>query len=79
MKRSSCVSCHLLQFYAYFLMQEIDAADMQALDAFLPPSSSAKKTLADLIFEKFDSGEIEAGGKVKVAVEDEGKARSWCV
>ena len=38
---------------------------MQTLDALLPPSSGERKTLADLIFAKLDSGETEEGGVVR--------------
>ncbi|KAI5894371.1 Bystin-domain-containing protein [Schizophyllum commune H4-8] len=44
---------------------EIDEGDMQTLDALLPPSSGERKTLADLIFAKLDSGETEEGGVVR--------------
>ncbi|KAG9017331.1 snoRNA-binding rRNA-processing protein [Tulasnella sp. JGI-2019a] len=50
----------------------IDADDMRALDSLLPPDTGARKTLADMIFEKFESGDIEAGKTVKVVEEDDG-------
>ncbi len=34
--------------------QEIDAGDMETLDALLPANSGERKTLADLIFAKLD-------------------------
>lgn len=40
------------------LLQEIDAGDMEALDTFLPANAGERKTLADLIFAKLDSGEV---------------------
>ncbi|KAI0260531.1 Bystin-domain-containing protein [Gloeopeniophorella convolvens] len=36
---------------------EIDAGDIQALDALHPPGAGARKTLADLIFAKLDAGQ----------------------
>ncbi|KAG8936637.1 snoRNA-binding rRNA-processing protein [Tulasnella sp. 418] len=45
---------------------QIDEGDLTALDAFLPPNAGQRKTLADLIFEKFESGEVEEGKSVKL-------------
>lgn len=39
------------------ICQEIDADDLDTLDALLPKNSGERKTLADLIFAKLDSGE----------------------
>ncbi|KAJ8523518.1 hypothetical protein ONZ45_g95 [Pleurotus djamor] len=36
---------------------EIDEGDMQTLDALLPPSSTERRTLADIIFAKLENGE----------------------
>ncbi|KAG8891321.1 snoRNA-binding rRNA-processing protein, partial [Tulasnella sp. 403] len=51
---------------------EIDAGDMQTLDTYLPSGAGERKTLADLIFSKFESGDLEAGKKVKVVDEEDG-------
>lgn len=45
---------------------------MRALDSLLPPDTGARKTLADMIFEQFESGDIEPGKKVKVVAKDDG-------
>ncbi|KAG8845685.1 snoRNA-binding rRNA-processing protein [Tulasnella sp. 330] len=51
---------------------QIDAEDMRALDSLLPPDTGARKTLADMIFEQFESGDIEPGKKIKVVAKDDG-------
>ncbi|KAG8956644.1 snoRNA-binding rRNA-processing protein [Tulasnella sp. 424] len=51
---------------------QIDEQDMQTLDKFLPSNVGERKTLADLIFSQFESGDIEAGKRIKVAAEDNG-------
>lgn len=40
-----------------FILQEIDEEDLQTLDNLLPPDGGERKTLADLIFAKLESGE----------------------
>lgn len=45
---------------------------MRALDSLLPPDTGARKTLADMIFEQFESGDIEPGRKIKVVAKDDG-------
>lgn len=45
---------------------------MKALDSFLPTDPSARKTLADMIFEKFESGDIEPGKTIKIVEKDDG-------
>ena len=38
---------------------------MEALDAFLPANAGERKTLADLIFAKLDSGEVTSTAAIK--------------
>lgn len=47
------------------MRQEIDAGDMETLDAFLPANAGERKTLADLIFAKLDSGEVVSTAAIK--------------
>ncbi|KJA24624.1 hypothetical protein HYPSUDRAFT_38694 [Hypholoma sublateritium FD-334 SS-4] len=49
---------------------EIDAGDMEALDAFLPANAGERKTLADLIFAKLDSGEVTSTAAIKKVHQD---------
>jgi hypothetical protein len=37
--------------------QQIDSGDMQTLDTLLPANVGERRTLADIIFAKLDSGE----------------------
>lgn len=46
---------------------------MKAMESFLPSDTGARKTLADMIFEKFESGDIEPGKTVKVVDKEEGQ------
>jgi essential nuclear protein 1 len=45
--------------------QEIDAEDMETLDALLPHNAGERKTLADLIFAKLDSGEVSSAAVIQ--------------
>lgn len=38
---------------------------MEALDTFLPANAGERKTLADLIFAKLDSGEVTSTAAIK--------------
>ncbi|KAF8204826.1 cell adhesion protein byn-1 [Pholiota molesta] len=49
---------------------EIDAGDMETLDAFLPANAGERKTLADLIFAKLDSGEVVSTAAIKKVHQD---------
>ncbi|KAF8974715.1 cell adhesion protein byn-1 [Flammula alnicola] len=49
---------------------EIDAGDMETLDTFLPANAGERKTLADLIFAKLDSGEVESTAAIKKVHQD---------
>ncbi|KAF8914150.1 cell adhesion protein byn-1 [Gymnopilus junonius] len=44
---------------------EIDAGDMETLDALLPTNAGERKTLADLIFAKLDSGEVTSTAAIQ--------------
>jgi len=45
--------------------QEIDAEDMQTLDALLPTNAGERQTLADLIFAKLDGGEVTSTATIQ--------------
>ncbi|KIM45939.1 hypothetical protein M413DRAFT_440994 [Hebeloma cylindrosporum] len=49
---------------------EIDAGDMEALDTFLPANAGERKTLADLIFAKLDSGEVVSTATIQKVHQD---------
>lgn len=40
-----------------FILQQIDAGDLETLDTLLPPSANERKTLADMIFAKLEAGD----------------------
>ena len=42
------------------LAQQLDSGDLKTLDTLLPANSGERKTLADLIFSKLESGETGA-------------------
>ncbi|KDR83487.1 hypothetical protein GALMADRAFT_219315 [Galerina marginata CBS 339.88] len=44
---------------------EIDAGDMETLDALLPSNAGERKTLAELIFAKLDSGEVTSTAAIQ--------------
>ncbi|KAF8665693.1 hypothetical protein AX16_000146 [Volvariella volvacea WC 439] len=46
---------------------EIDEGDMQALDALLPQNAAERRTLADIIFAKLESGEVASTATIKRA------------
>lgn len=48
----------------------IDAEDLEALDVMLPSNVSERKTLADLIFAKLDSGEISTTAAIQKVHQD---------
>ena len=45
--------------------QEIDAGDLETLDALLPANAGERKTLADLIFAKLDSKELTSNAAIQ--------------
>lgn len=47
------------------LEQEIDEEDLQTLDTLLPPNAGERKTLADIIFSKIDSGDTASAAKIE--------------
>jgi len=49
---------------------EIDAGDMETLDALLPSNAGERKTLADLIFAKLDSGEVTNTAAIQKVQQD---------
>ncbi|KAF9535014.1 Bystin-domain-containing protein [Crepidotus variabilis] len=49
---------------------EIDEQDMQTLDTLLPSNAGERKTLADLIFAKLDSGEITNTAAIQKVYQD---------
>ncbi|KAH9482459.1 hypothetical protein JR316_0004559 [Psilocybe cubensis] len=49
---------------------EIDAGDMETLDALLPANAGERKTLADLIFAKLDSGEVTSTAAIQKVHQD---------
>ena len=64
-RRSSYVLIPLLHAEIIVtICQDIDADDLDTLDALFPKSSGDRKTLSDLIFAKLDSG--ETGGAAVV-------------
>ncbi|KAF9569439.1 cell adhesion protein byn-1 [Agrocybe pediades] len=49
---------------------EIDAEDMEALDTLHPANAGERKTLADLIFAKLDSGEVTSAAAIQKVHQD---------
>ncbi|PPR02441.1 hypothetical protein CVT24_001990 [Panaeolus cyanescens] len=49
---------------------EIDEEDQQTLDALLPANAGERKTLADLIFAKLDSGNVESAAAIQKVAQD---------
>jgi essential nuclear protein 1 len=47
--------------------QELDSGDMDALDALLPKNAGERKTLADIIFAKLESGETPGAAVIQKA------------
>jgi hypothetical protein len=65
LKKNSCVSSHSNVDESHVLgRQDIDAGDLETLDALLPANAGERKTLADLIFAKLDSKELTSIQKV---------------
>jgi len=52
---------------------EIDSGDMETLDALLPANAGERRTLADIIFSKLESGERENPAIIKKSHQDHGK------
>lgn len=66
MKKNLCVSSHSNVDESHALgRQEIDAGDLETLDALLPPNAGERKTLADLIFAKLDSKELTSNAAIQ--------------
>lgn len=47
------------------VLQEIDEGDMETLDALHPHNAGERRTLADIIFAKLESGETENAAVIK--------------
>jgi hypothetical protein len=66
LKKNSCVSSHSNIDESHTLgRQEIDAGDLETLDALLPANAGERKTLADLIFAKLDSKELTSNAAIQ--------------
>ena len=52
-------------------MQEIDAGDLETLDALLPANAGERKTLADLIFAKLDNNEVTSNAAIQKVYQGE--------
>ncbi|KAF9008826.1 cell adhesion protein byn-1 [Cyathus striatus] len=51
---------------------EIDAGDMETLDALLPSSSTERRTLADIIFSKLNGGDVQPTAAIRKVQQDRG-------
>ena len=51
--------------------QEIDAGDLETLDALLPANAGERKTLADLIFAKLDGKEPTSNAAIQKVYQGE--------
>jgi hypothetical protein len=51
-------------------VSQLDQEEIDTLDSLLPPSASARKTLADLIFSKLDASEHVRGVDQATVVSD---------
>lgn len=48
--------------------QQLDSADVHALDTLLPPNSGERRTLADVIFSKLESSKLTVIQKVQQGI-----------
>lgn len=57
--RKSYVLIPFLTCFPLHALQEVDEGDLRTLDALLPANAGERRTLADIIFAKLESGETE--------------------